>query len=51
MHVVVALIIGAMTGGLLGGLDINATLAAFNKGLGGSENGKNRTLRPVWLAG
>lgn len=35
VHVVVALIIGAMTGGLLGGLDINATLAAFNKGLGG----------------
>ena len=34
-HVVVALIIGAMAGGLLGGLDINATLAAFNKGLGG----------------
>ena len=35
VHVVVALIIGAMTGGLLGGLDISATLAAFNKGLGG----------------
>ena len=35
VHVVVALIIGAMTGGLLGGLDIGATLAAFNKGLGG----------------
>src|SRR5690554_6737620 len=35
VHVVVALIIGAMAGGLLGGLDINATLAAFNKGLGG----------------
>lgn len=35
VHVVVALIIGAMTGGLLGGLDISATLVAFNKGLGG----------------
>lgn len=35
VHVVVALIIGAMTGGLLGGLDVGATLAAFNKGLGG----------------
>lgn len=35
VHVVVALIIGAMAGGLLGGLDISATLAAFNKGLGG----------------
>lgn len=35
VHVVVALIIGAMAGGLVGGLDISATLAAFNKGLGG----------------
>src|SRR5690606_24524443 len=35
VHVVVALIAGALCGGLLGGLDIEATLAAFNKGLGG----------------
>lgn len=35
VHVVVALIIGAMAGGLVGGLDISATLAAFNKGLCG----------------
>ncbi|NYT65886.1 Na+/H+ antiporter family protein [Alcaligenaceae bacterium] len=35
IHVVMALIIGALTGGLLGGLGISGTLAAFNKGLGG----------------
>ncbi len=35
VHVVAALIIGAITGGLLGGLGIDNTLAAFNKGLGG----------------
>src|SRR5699024_9514508 len=35
VHVVVALIIGAVTGGLLAGLGIENTLAAFNKGLGG----------------
>ncbi|MCF7202654.1 Na+/H+ antiporter family protein [Pseudomonas oligotrophica] len=35
VHVVVALIAGAIAGGLLGGLGIEATLAAFNKGLGG----------------
>lgn len=35
VHVVVALIAGALAGGLLGGLGIEATLAAFNKGLGG----------------
>ncbi len=35
VHVVVALITGAMAGGLLGGLGVEATLAAFNKGLGG----------------
>lgn len=34
IHVVVALIIGALAGGLLGGLGMEATLAAFNKGLG-----------------
>ena len=35
VHVVVALIIGAVTGGLLAGLGIDNTLTAFNKGLGG----------------
>lgn len=35
VHVVAALIIGAITGGLLGGLGVENTLAAFNKGLGG----------------
>lgn len=35
VHVVAALIIGAITGGLLGGLGIDNTLTAFNKGLGG----------------
>lgn len=35
VHVVVSLIIGAVTGGLLAGLGIESTLAAFNKGLGG----------------
>lgn len=34
IHVVVALIIGALAGGLIGGLGMEATLAAFNKGLG-----------------
>ncbi|EIK51595.1 transporter [Stutzerimonas stutzeri TS44] len=35
IHVVVALIAGTLCGGLLGGLGIESTLAAFNKGLGG----------------
>lgn len=35
VHVVVSLIIGAVTGGLIAGLGIENTLAAFNKGLGG----------------
>ena len=35
VHVVVSLIIGAVAGGLLAGLGIESTLAAFNKGLGG----------------
>lgn len=35
VHVVVALITGAIAGGLLGGLGIEGSLAAFNKGLGG----------------
>ncbi len=35
VHVVVALIVGALAGGLLGGLGIDGALAAFNKGLGG----------------
>src|SRR5690554_2444703 len=35
VHVVVSLIIGAVAGGLLGGLGVENTLAAFNKGLGG----------------
>ena len=35
VHVVIALIIGALTGGLMGGLGIEGTLKAFNGGLGG----------------
>ncbi|HTN29337.1 MAG TPA: Na+/H+ antiporter family protein [Pseudomonas sp.] len=35
VHVVVALIVGALAGGLLGGLGLAGSLAAFNKGLGG----------------
>ena len=35
VHVVVALIAGALAGGLIGGLGIEGSLAAFNKGLGG----------------
>lgn len=35
VHVVVALITGALVGGLLGGLGVEGTLAAFNQGLGG----------------
>lgn len=35
VHVVIALIIGALTGGLVGGLGIEGTLKAFNAGLGG----------------
>ncbi|MCP8465842.1 TRAP transporter large permease subunit [Pseudomonas sp. ZM23] len=35
VHVVVALIAGAMAGGLLGGLGMEGTLKAFNAGLGG----------------
>ncbi len=35
VHVVVALIVGALAGGLLGGLGVERSLAAFNKGLGG----------------
>ncbi|MDH4652385.1 MULTISPECIES: Na+/H+ antiporter family protein [unclassified Pseudomonas] len=35
VHVVVALIIGALAGGMVGGLGVDGALAAFNKGLGG----------------
>ncbi|MDC0660990.1 Na+/H+ antiporter family protein [Marinobacter sp. SS21] len=35
IHVVVALIIGAITGGLISGLSLEATIEAFNGGLGG----------------
>lgn len=35
IHVVLALIIGALAGGMLGGLGVEGTLAAFNQGLGG----------------
>jgi len=35
VHVVAALIAGAMAGGLIGGLGVEGSLAAFNKGLGG----------------
>ena len=35
VHVVVALIVGALAGGVLGGLGVEGSLAAFNQGLGG----------------
>ncbi|SHK11601.1 hypothetical protein SAMN05216369_0506 [Marinobacter antarcticus] len=35
IHVVVALIVGAVSGGLIAGLSLEATIAAFNNGLGG----------------
>ena len=35
VHVVVALITGALAGGMIGGLGMEGSLAAFNKGLGG----------------
>lgn len=35
VHVVVALIAGAIAGGAIGGLGLEGSLAAFNKGLGG----------------
>lgn len=35
VHVVLALIIGAVVGGLFGGLGLEGTLKAFNGGLGG----------------
>src|SRR5699024_3126347 len=35
VHVVVALIVGAISGGLVAELGVEATLEAFNKGLGG----------------
>ena len=34
IHVVLALIVGAFAGGLVGGLGMEGTLQAFNKGLG-----------------
>ena len=38
VHVVVALILGAVTGGLIGGLGLDATLEAFQGGLGKGAN-------------
>ncbi|TWI57617.1 hypothetical protein IQ22_00834 [Pseudomonas duriflava] len=35
VHVVVAMIIGALAGGMMGGLGVDGTLKAFNSGLGG----------------
>ncbi|WP_286803809.1 Na+/H+ antiporter NhaC family protein, partial [Marinobacter sp. UBA2498] len=35
IHVVVALIIGAVSGGLIAGMSLEATIEAFNNGLGG----------------
>jgi len=35
IHVVVALIIGAISGGLIAGMSLDATIDAFNNGLGG----------------
>ncbi|OED45136.1 sodium:proton antiporter [Endozoicomonas sp. (ex Bugula neritina AB1)] len=38
VNVVLALFVGAMTGGIVGGLDITTTLDAFTKGLGGGAS-------------
>lgn len=38
VHVVVALIIGALAGGLMGDLGLEGSLSAFNKGLGAGAN-------------
>ena len=38
VNVVLALFLGAVAGGLSGGLDINSTLSAFTNGLGGGAN-------------
>lgn len=38
VNVVLALFVGAMTGGLVGGLDLGTTLDAFTKGLGGGAS-------------
>ena len=38
VNVVLALFLGAVAGGLSGGLDINTTLSAFTDGLGGGAN-------------
>lgn len=38
VNVVLALFLGAVAGGLSGGLDINSTLSAFTHGLGGGAN-------------
>lgn len=35
IHVVVALIVGAVSGGLIAGMSLNDTIDAFNNGLGG----------------
>ena len=35
VHVVVALFLGALTGGLLSGMGLDATMVAFQEGLGG----------------
>ncbi|MGA9290167.1 MAG: sodium:proton antiporter, partial [Anaerobacillus sp.] len=35
IHVVIALVIGAIAGGLLGGLSLDDTITAFSSGLGG----------------
>lgn len=35
IHVVVALIVGAISGGLIAGMSLDATIEAFNNGLGG----------------
>ncbi|GAA3938183.1 Na+/H+ antiporter family protein [Litoribacillus peritrichatus] len=38
MHVMLSMIIAAFVGGLVGGLDIETTLNAFNTGIGGGAN-------------
>ncbi|MCW7554916.1 SLC13 family permease [Endozoicomonas gorgoniicola] len=64
VNVVLALFLGALTGGLSGGLDIHETIAAFSEGLGGGAGialsyamlgafavAISRSGVPEWMAG
>ena len=44
VHVVLALIIGAVVGGLFGGLGLEGTLKAFNGGLGGGAQFRDQAM-------